>query len=160
MENKPTVSQIAIRYGLILGLILIIISIIFEFLNLEFKTQQNLNYGSFIFVLAAIILAHKAFKEGGDGFMSLGQGIGIGTLLSVISGVISGIFTYVYLKFIDDSMLQEIKDLQIEGMEKQGMSDAQIEQAMEYAGAQTIAAISIGACTGWHRSLWLQILPS
>jgi hypothetical protein len=135
MEKKVTVSQIAIRYGLILGLIFIIISIIFEFLNLDMKTQQQYNYGLYLFVLGAIILAHKAFKENGDGFMTIGQGLGIGTLLSVISGVISGVFTYVYLKLIDDSMLQEIKDMQIEEMEKRGMSDADIETAMEYASA-------------------------
>jgi hypothetical protein len=89
MENKVTVSQIAIRYGLILGLIFIIISIIFEFLNLDLKTQQQLQYLNYAVALIAIVLAHKAFKEGGDGFMTIGQGIGIGTLLCVISGVIS-----------------------------------------------------------------------
>jgi hypothetical protein len=66
--------------------------------------------------------------------MTIGQGIGIGTLLSLISGVISSVFLFIYLKFVDDSMLQMVRDEQIEKMSQQGMDDAQIEQAMEMAG--------------------------
>jgi len=134
MENKATVSQIALKYGLYLGLISIILGMIIQFMDLDMKTQQNAGYITYVAALVAIILAHKAFKESGDGFMTIGQGLGIGTLISLISGVMSAIFTYVYIKFVDDSMLTKIKDLQIEEMEKRGMSDAEIEQAMKVAG--------------------------
>ena len=134
MENKATVSQIALKYGLYLGLVFIIISIIIQFMDLDMKTQQNVGYVNYVVALIVIVLAHKAYKEEGDGFMTIGQGLGIGTLVSLISGVLSAIFTYVYIKFVDDSMLTKIKDLQIEEMEKRGMSDAEIEQAMKVAG--------------------------
>jgi hypothetical protein len=134
MENKVTVSQIALKYGLYLGLVLIILSMIIEFMNLDMKTQQNLGYINYVGALVAIILAHKAFKENGDGFMTIGQGLGIGTLVSLISGAILAVFTYVYIKFVDDSILTKIKDMQIEELEKRGMSDAEIEQAMKVAG--------------------------
>ena len=143
MENKATVSQIALKYGLYLGLIFIIISIIFEFMDLDMQTQQKVGYVNYIIALVAIIFAHKAFKEDGDGYMSIGQGIGIGTLLCLISGVLSAIFTYVYIKFIDDSMLTKIKDAQIAELEKRGMSDAEIEQAMKVAGFFTSAEMMI-----------------
>jgi hypothetical protein len=97
-------------------------------------TNNWLSSIGYILFIVVIVLAHKAFKEGGDGFMSIGQGLGIGTLLSVIGGTLSSIFTFIYLKFVDDSMLQMIRDKQIEAFEAQGMDDAQIEQAMEMAG--------------------------
>ncbi|MDZ7607319.1 MAG: DUF4199 domain-containing protein [Cyclobacteriaceae bacterium] len=137
MEKKVTISQIALKYGLYLGLVFIIISIITQFMDLDMKTQQNVGYINYVLALVAIILAHKAFKEEGDGFMTIGQGLGIGTLLCLISGVLSAIFTYVYIKFIDDSMIGKIKDMQIEELEKRGMSDADIEQAMKMAGIFT-----------------------
>ncbi len=80
-----------------------------------------------------MVFAHKAFKEGGDGFMSYGQGLGIGTLISLISGLLSSAFMFIYIKFVDDSMIAQIKEQQISGMEEEGMSDAQIESAMEIA---------------------------
>jgi hypothetical protein len=132
MENKVTVSQIGLRYGLILGLVFVVFGLILQMTGLA--TNNWINSISYIFLIIAIVMAHNAFKEGRDGFMSIGQGIGIGTLMSLIAGTLSSIFTYIYIKFIDDSMMQLIKDKQIESMQAQGMDDAQIDQAMEIAG--------------------------
>jgi hypothetical protein len=132
MENKVTVSQVGLRYGLILGLVSIVFGLILQMTGQA--TNNWLSSIGYILFIVVIVLAHKAFKEGGDGFMSIGQGLGIGTLLSVIGGTLSSIFTFIYLKFVDDSMLQMIRDKQIEAFEAQGMDDAQIEQAMEMAG--------------------------
>ena len=131
MEDKVTVSQIGLRYGIILGLIMIVYSMILQFIGLA--TNNWASSVSYIFLIVGMVMAHKAFKDGGDGFMRLGQGLGIGTLISAVSGGISMIFSYLYIKFIDDSMMQLIQDKQIEAMEKQGMDDAQIDQAMEMA---------------------------
>ena len=131
MEDKVTVSQIGLRYGIILGLIMIVYSMILQFIGLA--TNNWASSVSYIFLIAGMVMAHKAFKEGGDGFMRLGQGLGIGTLISAVSGGISMIFSYLYIKFIDDSMMQLIQDKQIEAMEKQGLDDAQIDQAMQMA---------------------------
>jgi hypothetical protein len=134
MEDKVTVSQIGLKYGIIIGLVFIVYGMILEFMGLELETQQYFGYLNYVLLVVVIVLAHKAFKDGGDGYMSIGQGLGMGTLISLISGVLSGVFSYIYIKFIDDSMLTKIKDLQIEKMEEQGLDDAQIEQAMEIAG--------------------------
>ena len=134
MEDKLTVKQVGLKNGLILGLIFIVYGMILQFLNLDVKLMQNLGYINYVILIVFVFLAQKAFKEGGDGFMSLGQGLGIGMLVTVISAVLSSIFSYIYLKFIDDSMLTKIKDAQVEEMAKRGMDDAQIEQAMEMAG--------------------------
>ena len=134
MEDKVTVSQIGLKYGIIIGLVFIVYGMILEFMGLELEIQQYFGYLNYALLVVAIVLAHKAFKEGGDGYMSMGQGLGMGTLISLIGGALSGVFSYIYIKFIDDSMLTKIKDMQIEKMEEQGLDDAQIEQAMEIAG--------------------------
>ena len=101
MENKVTVSQIGLRYGLITGLVLIVFGLILQMTGLA--TNTWISSISYVILIIAIVLAHNAFKEGGDGFMSIGQGIGIGTLASVVAGTLSSIFSYIYIKFIDDS---------------------------------------------------------
>lgn len=134
MEDKVTISQIGLRYGIIIGLIFIVYGLILQMLNLDIELIQKFDYVSYVFLIIALVLAHKAYKEGGDGFMSIGQGLKIGMLISLIGGVLSGIFSYIYIKFIDDSMLTKIKDLQIEKLEEQGMDDATIEKTMEITG--------------------------
>ena len=58
-----------------------------------------------IITIVIIFLAHKYYKDNGDGFMSYGQGIGIGFWIGLVSAVISSIFTYIYAKFIDPSFI-------------------------------------------------------
>ncbi len=132
MEEKATISQVGLRYGLIFGLIFIVYGMILQFLDLA--TNQALGYVNYVILVIGLVLAFRAFMEGGDGYMSLGQGIKIGMLISLVSGALSGIFSYVYIKFVDDSMLEKIKDLQIQKMEEQGMTDDQIDKAVEIAG--------------------------
>lgn len=130
MEDKVTVSQIGLKNGIIIGLIFIVYGMILQFLNLDMKLMGYLSYVNYVILIVFIVLAHKAFKEGGDGFMSIGQGLGIGMLITLVGSVISSIFSFIYLKFIDDSIIQKSLDFQIEELEKKGMDDASIEQAM------------------------------
>ena len=130
MEDKVTVSQIGLKNGIIIGLIFIVYGMILQFLNLDMKLMGYLSYVNYVILIVFIVLAHKAFKEGGDGFMTIGQGLGIGMLITLIGSVISSIFSFIYLKFIDDSIIQKSLDFQIEELEKRGLDDAAVEQAM------------------------------
>ncbi|MCK5368490.1 MAG: DUF4199 domain-containing protein [Cyclobacteriaceae bacterium] len=134
MEDKVTVSQIGLKNGIIIGLIFIVYGMILQFLNLDMKMMQYLGYVNYIVLIVFVVLAHKAFKEGGDGFMTIGQGLGIGMLITLIGSALSSIFSYIYLKFIDDSMITKILDAQVEELEKRGLDDAAIEQTMAITG--------------------------
>jgi len=130
MEDQPkaTVRSIALKYGLILGLIGIIYFILLDFMGQA--QNQSWNYLGLIFSIVAFYFAYREYKEDGDGYMSYSQGLGIGTLASLFSSIISGVFTIVYINFINSSFMENMKQMQIAKLEEQGMSDAQIEQAI------------------------------
>jgi uncharacterized membrane protein len=65
--------------------------------------------------------------------MSYGKGLGIGTLVAVVSSVISSIFFFIYISFINTEFVSAIKENQIIEMEKRGMSAAEIDQAMSFS---------------------------
>jgi hypothetical protein len=128
METTVTTSNVAIRYGLIVGVALIVYTLILQLSGQAGNTALAML--SYIILIAGIVLGHNYFKTNGDGFMTMGQGIGIGTLISLISGVLSGIFSYIYIQFVDSSTVtQAIEEARIK-MEEQGLSDEQIDQAM------------------------------
>jgi hypothetical protein len=128
MEEKLTVKQVGIKYGIYLALVSIIYTLILQILGLAAK--QALGYVGFIFIIVALILAHKEFKRSNE-FMSFGQGLGISMIIITISTILGSIFSYIYIKFVDNSMLDVIREQAIVQMEERGMSDSQIEQAME-----------------------------
>lgn len=136
MENASSQSistrSVGLRYGLILAIISIIYFLILSLAGINAQ-EGAWNYLGILFTIAILILAHKYFKENGNGFMSYGEGVGIGFWICLVSSVISTLFSYIYIKFIDASMLDMIREKQLESMEGRGMSDEQIEQAMEMA---------------------------
>lgn len=74
----PTIStrSVGIRYGLIMGVIGIALFVVFIVADVDIQGPARwLN----VLVLAVLIfLAHKHYKDNGDGFMTIGQGTGIG----------------------------------------------------------------------------------
>ncbi len=82
--------------------------------------------------IVLLFLAQKSFKDGGDGFMSFGQGMGIGFWYTLIGSVLSIAVMYVYMNFVDPDMMEMVFEQQAMKMEEQGQSDEAIEVAMEW----------------------------
>ena len=135
IAEKVTTRSVGMRYGLFLGGISIV-----SFLVMAISGMRPDGPGrwiSTVFSFVLIYLAHKYYKDNGDGFMTLGQGVGIGFWAGLVSSVTSSIFMYIYIKFIDSGFVDMIKETQIEEMQKRGMSEEQIDQAMKIAGMFT-----------------------
>jgi hypothetical protein len=138
MEQNETPSLVTtrstgIRFGLISGVIGVAFFLV---LNVS-GVNMTKGYWSWIgYCITAVIIffAHKYYKENTNGFMKYSQGIGISVWMGIISGVISSVFTYIYVKFIDSGFIEMIKEKQMEEMESKGMSEEQMEQAMKIAG--------------------------
>jgi len=132
-EVKVTTRSAGIRYGLMMSVLSIAFFVIMQVAGLDM--QGPIGYLGWVITAVMLYLAHKYYKEEGDGFMTIGQGVGIGFWAGTVSSVISSVFTYIYIKFIDSGFLDAIRDKQIESMQERGMSDEQIEQAMKFASA-------------------------
>jgi len=132
MEEQLTTKQVGMKYGLYMAVISIIYGLLLQILGVA--GNQALGYVGFIFFIVLLVLAHNEFKKANGGFMSYGEGFGISAYITVISVVLSTIFTYIYLKFVDDSMLTMIREKTEDTLLEKGMSDAQIEQALEVSG--------------------------
>jgi hypothetical protein len=131
LATTPSPAAVGLRYGLIIGFILVLYSLLLYLTELNENTVLSWLGGIILF--AGIVLAYKQFRQENMGFMSYGQGLGIGTVLGAVVGLLSGIFIAVYTKFIDPTIMQKAMDKQVEQMESRGLSDAQIEQSLEYA---------------------------
>jgi ABC-type dipeptide/oligopeptide/nickel transport system permease component len=144
-ETTPTITTRAagVRYGLILSLISIIYFLVMSMMNIN-MVEGPARWLSLVFTAVLIFLAHKYYKDNGDSYMSYGQGVGIAFWTTLVSTVIYSIFFYVYVKFVDSSFMDMIREQQIEQMEARGMSDEQIEQAMKFAEAFTSPEALLG----------------
>jgi hypothetical protein len=130
-ESRPTVRGVGVKYGLYaagLG--------VFQFLVLVLiganAFDNKWSWIGIIFTIALIVLAHREFKREGDGFMSYGQGVGIGFWMSLVSVLITGVFTFVYISFIEPGVMERFFDAQRIQMEDNNMPDEQIDMAITW----------------------------
>lgn len=128
-NEQLSVSQVAIKWGLILGIVSIVIFLITYFAGL--MGNSFIGWLGPIATGVAMYLAHKEFKESGDGFLSYGKGLGIGTYVAAVSAVISSVFTFIYIKFINTDYLMEFQDMMRAQFEEKGMADEQIDAALD-----------------------------
>ncbi|MDZ4714756.1 MAG: DUF4199 domain-containing protein [Cytophagales bacterium] len=131
-QPAVTTRSVGLRYGVILAAISIVYFTVLTVMNVD-MTQGAARWASIVFYVAVIYLAQKNFLSNGDGFMGYGQGMGVVFWIGLVSSTIYSIFFYVYIKFIDSGFAETIKDKQIEEMQNRGMSDGQIDQAMDMA---------------------------
>ncbi|WP_428658290.1 DUF4199 domain-containing protein [Runella sp.] len=129
METQTTTARTALKFGLIAGVAYIIFTTILYVSGQA--ANSSLAWISVIIPITTMVLAMKEFRTSNGGFLSYGQGLGIGTLMSAISGFISATYSYIYNEFIDPTLRQQILDKVREDLENRGMDDAQIEQAVE-----------------------------
>ncbi|RTQ47923.1 DUF4199 domain-containing protein [Hymenobacter gummosus] len=134
MENTSTsavtTTSAGLRYGLIIGVVTIIYSFILMLTNME--QNAGMGFVTFIILIGGIVLAHRYYKQHNGGFMSYGQGLGIATITGAVIGLLSGIFRYVYVTFIDPQYQENAMNAMRAKFEEAGnMSDEQIDQAMQ-----------------------------
>jgi len=139
VQNPPTVSSVGVRYGLLTGLASVIISFGINAAHLE---QSPLKWLSSLVLVAGIVLAQREFKQRDGGFMSYGEGIGVGVMVSAIVGVLSAIFTYVYMTMIDPEFITRVTDKARADLEARGgMSAEQMDQALAMSSKFTSAPV-------------------
>ncbi len=158
-ESSVSTRSVGVKWGVISGLVGIILFLILDFTG---QTNGPLRWIGIVFSIVLIYLAHKEYKDEGDTYMSYGQGVGIGLWMSIVSAGISSVFTYIYIKFINTSYTDFIREEQIRAMEEQGMSDSEIDQAMEIAGAFTTpeAIFGLGLIMGVIFGLIIALIVS
>jgi hypothetical protein len=144
MEENVTTTPVitarsaGVRYGIVYGVIGIAYFIILMAADIDMSKGLG-RWGSTVIAIVLVFLAHKYYKENGDGYMTYGQGLGIGFWMGLVASVISSIFTYIYAKFIDPSFITTIREKAILDMEAQGQSQQQIDTAMKFVEMFTSA---------------------
>ena len=123
-------------YALILTVCGAIFNLLMYFTGLQTEklaTGQYFQWLGLVMMFVVLWLGIKAVRdETPEKGMSYGRGVGTGTLISLYSGLMSSVYSYIHFKFINT----EFADYQIAMLrskwETAGMKDAQMEQAEKF----------------------------
>lgn len=143
MEEQITTGQVAKKWGLIYGLVAAVIGLVPLLLEIQPGWWPVVNI---VIAVVMFALATKEFKTENGGYMTFGEGFRISMLAALIAGVIRNLVNYVYIKFIDDSVMERIQQAIQDSWREQGMSEEQIEQMSGFSAG--ISNPEIGLALG------------
>jgi hypothetical protein len=126
-----TPRSVGVKYGLISALISVVYFLVLV-VSGQNAFDNKWSWIGLIVSVAIVILAHKNFKDSGNGFMTYGQGVGIAFWIALVSVVINFALTFAYVSFIDATAMDMFYEQQTEQMSMQGLQDEQIDMAISW----------------------------
>lgn len=123
-----------ILYGLLSGAIMVSL-FLGTFLSglddqVSYRTAELIGYISMIISLLMIMVATLKYRKQHHG-ISFKQAFGLGVGISVVAGVIFGIFTVVLYTVISPELSDELMVKYLQQLENSGLSAAEMEQAKQ-----------------------------
>jgi membrane glycosyltransferase len=132
-QRAPSTMGIATKYGLIQGVLSFLVSTASTMAGIRSTWVSVLFHAALIAVL--MVLAHREFKRSHGGIMMYSEGLGSGTLISIVAAVVTAVLAYVYLKYINSGYLAAAIQAQQAALEQRGITGPQARQAMGIIGA-------------------------
>ncbi len=118
------------NWGVICGLALISHSAIGYISGIN----ENKFYGFISYVLlgACLFLGIKAYRDKlQNGALSYGNGVWVGVKISFFASILTAIFTYIFLNYIDSSVITKMLEMQEQVLIDKDMPSDAIEQNMK-----------------------------
>ena len=100
-ENKISIRQYILYFGLLLGIVTTVFSLMLFFLDMHY---QNSPFELIVFLLilsASVVIAFIAFKKDNGGVLNLSECFKIGLGISLISSIIMFLYTLIEINFLD-----------------------------------------------------------
>ena len=112
-EEKNELSQHSIKWGLILGLVSIIITLTIYLIDITLLVKTGVGLVSLVISLAVLIYAGRDFRSKLGGFMSFKQAFLHAYLVLIVSGLIGLVFSILLYNVIDPDIVPILVEAQM-----------------------------------------------
>lgn len=129
--TQPTPAKIGVNYGILLGIILILISVIMYVTGMAYEGVQWPMYLYYIIFPVVVIFGIKNYKSQNNNFLTLSEALKTGVLIGVVSGVIYLIYNLIFNYIIEPDFSAQMMEIARNQMAEAGtLTDEQIEMSL------------------------------
>jgi hypothetical protein len=135
METQKTeAKKFVLNYGVLLGILSVIMGVVMYVTNAYLDPSFIYSIIGFLLLIVVISLAIKAFKSENGNYLSLGEALKVGIGVAVIGGIITALWSFVLMNYIEPDYMSQMMDVSRDKMTEMNpnMTDAQLEAAMEF----------------------------
>ncbi len=149
MESKASSKNVMLNYGLILGVVSILISVISYALGMHLERDWKFGVLGFVAMIVILSMAIKKFKTDNNNLLSFGQAVKVGMGVAIVSSVIVIIYNQIFINFIEPEMMNQLLEVEKAKWVEANMTTEQMEAAEDmfnlFSGAAISSAIAIVA---------------
>ena len=130
LEEKSILKP-SMNYGAMLGVVLVEFSLIVYLVDMQ--ANKFVGFLNYALLIGGVFYAQNNFKTTTlGGYISYGKAFGLGALTVAFASLISTVYFYVFVTFVDSGVIDIALEQAYIDMAERGMSDEEVEQAMEY----------------------------
>jgi len=131
--QQPTPGKFARNYGIILGVIMILIGVIMYVTGMSLKGIQWPQYLYYVIFPIVIFYAISQFKKQNANTLSLGQAIKVGVVIALISAIVYIIYGLIFQYIIDPEFMGQMKEVvRDKMMEAPNATQELVDQQMKF----------------------------
>ena len=145
MTTKEISKSIILKYGFLLGLVSVAMSVGLYMQGKHLEQNQTVGMISILFILIAIILGIREFSQTNK--ISFGEGLKTGIGIAVVGAIVITIYNYIFTTYIDTNFVNELGEVQRQAMLASGkLTTEQIDARIEmlHKGANSFINPAIG----------------
>jgi len=142
--QKPAAGKFAMNYGIILGLIMVVISVITYVTGLALEGAQWPMAIYYLIFPIVIIYAISQYKKKNFNVLSLSDALKVGVLIGVLSAIVFVIYSLIFNYIIDPDFMNQMMDVARDNMMEQNpdMTEEMVDQGMKFVEMFQNPAIS------------------
>jgi|TARA_R110002072_G_scaffold20671_19_gene74692 hypothetical protein len=129
MENQVSSKSTMLNYGLVLGVVSILINLVVYAMGKHLDQDWMVGAIAFIAMIVVIVLGIKNYKLANSNIISWGQAVKIGVGIAIVSAVIGIIYNLIFVNFIEPDFMAQMLEKQKLAWEEANMTTEQIEGA-------------------------------
>tara|TARA_A100000164_G_scaffold190383_1_gene169040 strand:- start:302 stop:826 length:525 start_codon:yes stop_codon:yes gene_type:complete len=115
-DQNSSIKSIIINYGIILGSISVLFQLMLFFLDMHYKNDSTAGIVSLIIMIGVLLYSFISYKRINGGYLLLLEALKIGLGVSLISALISIIYTQILINFLDPETMRKSLDLTMDTM--------------------------------------------
>jgi hypothetical protein len=130
MESTPSIWKSCLKYGIIMGLVSVVLSVLIYMLDLTFATWIIIPV--IIVTIITLFLLQRSYRDTYEnGYISYGKSLGAGMIIFLYSAIIVAVYTYLLYKVIDPGLIDKTIAASTAKLEAKGLPEASIDAGMK-----------------------------
>lgn len=130
MEEKRSIWKETLKYGIILGLVSVVFSVLTYMLDLTFKPW--IMWPGLLLSLIVLYLLLRSYRDQyNHGYITYGKSVGAGMVMNIYAAIISAIYIYLLYSVIDTGLVDKQLAITEEKLIAKGMPEGSIDAALQ-----------------------------